>query len=175
MSANVVLLDRVLAHYGPESKEARDLLHVLVAHVLDRMWTTGGTSPSSSEPASTNAEVLFDKIQELSPKDDVQRALKVEALSVATDVGKTRWLMYMRQALSISTPMLVVVVFWLTALFTSFGLFVPRNATAIASLFLSALSVSGAILLILEMYNPYGGLIQISDAPLRIALAQLER
>jgi hypothetical protein len=43
----------------------------------------------------------------------------------------------------------------------------------IASLFVSALAVSGAIFLILEMYEPYDGLIAISSAPLRAALAHL--
>jgi len=38
---------------------------------------------------------------------------------------------------------------------------------------ISALAVSGAIFLILEMYQPYSGLIHVSDAPLRAALAQL--
>lgn len=39
--------------------------------------------------------------------------------------------------------------------------------------FVSALSVSGAILLILEMYTPYSGVIAVSSAPLRVALAHL--
>jgi hypothetical protein len=70
-------------------------------------------------------------------------------------------------------PLLIVLTFWITALFISFGLFAPLNGTTVASLFVSALSVSGAILLILEMYTPYGGLIEVSSVPLRAALAQL--
>ena len=70
-------------------------------------------------------------------------------------------------------PLLVVLVLWLTVIFISFGLFAPINATVLSSLFVSALSVSGAVFLILEMYAPYSGLIQISNAPLRAALAQL--
>jgi hypothetical protein len=88
-------------------------------------------------------------------------------------IGQTRWLMYEQGAASISMPLLVVLVFWLTALFISFGLFAPHHATVVASLLISALSVSGAILLILEMYAPYAGLIQVSRAPLRAALAYL--
>jgi membrane-bound ClpP family serine protease len=81
--------------------------------------------------------------------------------------------MYEQGTTSISLPMLSVLVFWLTTLFISFGLFAPHNGTVIASLFISALSVSGAILLILELYTPYAGLIQVSSAPLRAALAHL--
>ena len=71
---------------------------------------------------------------------------------------------------SIPTPFLVLLVFWLTVIFLSFGLFAPPNATVIATLFLCALSVSGAIFLILELDRPFGGLIQISSAPLRNTL-----
>ena len=172
MSAKVVLLDRVLAHYGPETKEARDLLRTFVARACDRMWTKGDTSHSMLEP-SFAGEVIIDKIQELSPKDDAQRSLRAQALSIAMGIGQTRWLMFTQGTTSISMPLLIVLVFWLTALFISFGLFAPRNGTVVASLFISALSVSGAILLILELYSPYGGLIQISSDPLRAALAQL--
>ena len=62
---------------------------------------------------------------------------------------------------------------WLTVIFISFGLFAPFNATVVSSLFVSALSVAGAIFLILEMYTPYTGVIQISSAPLRAALVHL--
>jgi len=92
---------------------------------------------------------------------------------LAVDLGKTRWLMYEQETGSVSIPLLVVLVFWLTVIFISFGLFAPFNVTVVSSLFASALSVSGAIFLILEMYTPYEGLVQISNAPLRAALAHL--
>ena len=173
MSANIVVLDRVLAHYGPESKDARDLLRSSVAQFLDVLWSRNHGSRSQAEPRPGSGELLFDKLQGLSPKDDAQRALQAQALSIAMSLGQTRWLMYEQGTTSISMPLLIVVVFWLTALFISFGVFAPRNPIVLASMFISALSVSGAIFLILEMYTPYAGLIQISSAPLRAALGHL--
>jgi hypothetical protein len=169
MSANIALLDRVLALYGPETKETRALLRGAVARVLDQMWS----SASLSVPTAAGGEILYDKIQGFSPKNDTQRSLQGQALSMAMDLGKTRWLMYEQAITSVSIPLLVVLVLWLAAIFISFGLFAPFNATVVASLFVSALSVSGAIFLILEMYTPYAGLIQLSSAPLRAALAHL--
>jgi len=81
--------------------------------------------------------------------------------------------MYEQGRTTVSMPLLVTLVFWLTISFTTFGLFTPVNATAITSICLSALSVSIAIVLIVEMYTPYKGLIHISGAPLRAALAHL--
>lgn len=91
------------------------------------------------------------------------------------DIRKTRWLMYEQEMSAVSLPLLVVLVAWLTVIFISFGLFAPFNATVVSSLFVSALSVPGAIFLISEMYTPYTGVVRISDAPLRAALANLGR
>ena len=171
MSANIALLDRIMAVYGPETKETRALLRGAIAGLLDQLWSKDDSSPMATPPAG--GEIVYGKIQGLSPKNDVQRSLQSQALSIAMDLGKMRWLRYEQAATSVSMPLLVVLVLWLTFIFISFGLFAPFNATVVSSLFVSALSVSGAIFLILEMYKPYAGLIQISSAPLRVALAHL--
>ena len=173
LSANVILLDRVLAHYGPETKEARDLLRGAVARTLNVMWQQDQPQQSQVRPGAAGGEILYDKIQALSPANDVQRTFQSQASGMAVDLGKLRWLMFEQGTIGISWPLLAVLVFWLAIVFASFGLFAPPNATVIVTLFLCALSVSGAIFLILEMYTPYQGLIQISSAPLRDALAHL--
>jgi hypothetical protein len=173
MSAKIVLLDRVLAHYGPETKEVRDLLHGAVARTLDGLWPKDGRQHPQMEPTAAGGEILYDKIQELSPKNDNQRSLQAQALNMAIDLGKMRWLMFEQGGSFVSMPLLAMLVLWLAIIFASFGLFAPRNATTIATLFFCALSVSGAIFLIMEMYTPFQGLMQISSAPLRNALAHL--
>ncbi|MBV8139822.1 MAG: DUF4239 domain-containing protein [Deltaproteobacteria bacterium] len=174
MAANTILVDRVLAHYGPETGEARGLLKASVAGMLERIWGENGKDGSASTPQTRN-EILFDKIQELVPQNDTQRALKSQVESMAFNLGQMRWLLFEQSGSSISAPFLVVVVFWLSTLFVSFGLFAPRNATAFFTLLISALSVAGALFLILELDHPFSGLIQISSAPLRNALAVLGR
>jgi len=172
MSANVALLDRVLAHYGPEANEPRALLRAAVVRLLDLLWPRSGPGAAPSAPPAAG-EALYEKIQALSPKSDAQRTLQGLASGLVVEFGRTRWLMYAQESTSVSRPLLVVLVLWLSAIFLSFGLFAPFNTTVVASLFVSALSVSGAVFLILEMYAPYAGLIQISSAPLRAALEQL--
>jgi hypothetical protein len=175
LSAEVVLLDHILAHYGSETKESRDVLRGAVVHTLDRIWPQDRSQHGRLEPTSTGGEAVYDEIQQLSPQDDGQHYLKGQALSIAMDVGQTRWLMYEQGNVPLPRPLLVVVVFWLSIVFASFGLYAPRNATIVGVLFLCALSVSGAIFVILELYTPFGGVIQVSSAPLRDALAQLGR
>src|SRR5580692_925129 len=173
MSSKVILLDRVLAHYGPEAKEARDELRNSVVGAIEQMWSSDRTGLSQSEPVTSNPEALYDKMQSLAPKNDAQHSAQSQALSLVISLGQTRWLMYEQRASSGSVQLLMVLIFWLTALFISFGLFAPRNATVFVTLLVSAISVSFAIFLILELNNPYVGVIRISDAPLRSALAHL--
>jgi hypothetical protein len=173
MSSKLVLLDRVLAHYGPAAQESRDLVRAAVVRTLDGMELQARTRDSHSDPMSAGSEALYDKVQALVPANDAQRTMQGQALGLVIALGQMRWLIYEQRASSVSMPLLVVLISWLTIIFVSFGLFAPFNATVLTSLFVSALSFSGAIFLILEMYTPYGGLIQISNAPLRAAFAHL--
>lgn len=172
MSARIVLLDRLLAHYGPEAKNARDELRDSVTRLLDRMWGEHATEVSKLEPTITG-EIVFDKIQELSPQNDLQRSLHARALNLAVEIGQLRWLMFEQASVSVSIPLLLVVIFSLTITFTSFSLHAAPNATVIVTLILCALAVSSTLFLILEMYRPFQGLVRIPSDPLRNALAHL--
>jgi hypothetical protein len=173
MSAEIILLDRVLANYGPETKDARDLLRRQVVSLLDRMEPEKGYRSSKSEPMPTS-EPLYDNIQHLSPLNEEQRDLRANALRISVGIAQTRWLMFSQQRdSSLPMPFLVVLVFWLTIILGSFGLFAPSNATVLAALFICALSVSGAIFLILELDTPLDGVVRFKTTPLRNALTIL--
>lgn len=178
LAANVIQMDRVLAHYGTESGDARDMLRASVADMLQRTWPE--EDPQSGQTAAKSGtegryEGLFDKIQELAPKNDAQRTLQAQALKIALDTGQARWLLFAQQGRSIPTPFLVVMVSWLTLILATFSLFAPRNATVVVTLIVCALAVSSALFLILELDQPFQGMFQISSTPLRNALAQLGR
>ena len=131
LSANIALLDRGLALYGPETKETRALLRDVVVRFLNQMWSKDA-SASRAAPTSAGGDILYEKIQGLSPKNDTQRSIQSQALSLVVDMGKTRLLMYEQATSSVSLPLLVVLVLWLTVIFVSFGLFAPFNATAVS-------------------------------------------
>ena len=173
-AAKVLLLDRMLSNYGPETKEVRELLRRTVASRLQAIWPEDRSQHASFDApdAMFTDRGIEAQILQLSPRNDRQRWLQTQALRVGRDIMETRWLVLGRMASSIPVPFLVVVVLWLTIIFGSFGLFAPRNATVIAVLFLCALSVAGSIFLILEMDQPFEGVIRISSAPIRYALAQ---
>ena len=173
ISANIILLDRGLAHYGPETKGARDLLRLYTAQLLDQLWPKNRGGSTEFEPTSAPGEQFYDNIEQLTPQNEIQSSIKVQALKMSIDLGQTRWLLFEQGGSSIPMPFLVLLIFWVTIIFLSFGLFAPPNATVIAAMFLCALSVSGAIFLILELDRPFGGLIEISSAPLQRAFEHL--
>ena len=174
MAAKIVFLDRVLANYGSESAESRDLLRRSVESAISHMWPDKKSSQTAQlDPSVSSGEAFFNSIQKLSPQNDVQRSLKSQAAQIATDLGQMRWLLFEQTETSISVTMLIVLVSWLAIIFMSAGLFAPPNATVIIALMLAALSVSGAIFLILELDMPFDGVIQISQKPMYNALAHL--
>jgi len=172
VSANVILLDRLMAHYGPETSEARDLLRRSVVHAVDQMWPEKRSRPGQLEPGAAS-EDLYDRIQQLSPQNDAQRLLKPQLLTLSVTVAQTRWLVGEQRQSSIPMPVLAVLVFWLAIIFVSFGLFAPSNATVLATMFVCVLSVAGAIFLILELDRPFEGVIRVSSAPMSNALLHL--
>jgi hypothetical protein len=177
LSANVIMLDRVLARYGPESKDVREMLRASVADILQRTWPEEEGAGHTGEKSQTEGryEGLFDKIQELKPKDENQRALQAQALKIATDSAQARWLLFAQRTSSIPAPFLVVLVCWLTLILTSFSLLAPPNGTVFVTLLVCALAVSSAVFLILELDRPFEGILQISSTPLRAALGQMGR
>ena len=124
---------------------------------------------------SPRAETFYEELQQLRPDNDFQRGLLAQTMQIGLELGRKRSLLLEQTGGSIPMPFLVVLVFWLTLIFTSFGLFAPSNSTVIGVLLACALSVAGAIFLIVELDRPFHGLLQISSMPLRNALAHLGR
>ena len=173
ISASIIVLDRLMSNYGPETKEARDLLRRSVVRTLGQMWPEHRSQAAELEPG-VSADTLYDKIYRLSPHNEDQRLLKSQALTITLNLRQTRWLeVEQREGSSIPMAVLAVLIFWLAIIFVSFGLFAPPNSTVLAVLFVCVLSVSGAIFLILELDRPFEGLIRIPSAPLRDALVHL--
>lgn len=181
-AARTIMLDRLLAQYGPETREERDLLRAMTEEKLRVIWGEG-TSTDLDANIDLNVlrqknfgiEALQSKLLALAPKDDRQAAIKARALDVSYQIAEGHWQLTEQLESRIQWPFLAMVTFWLTIVFMSFGVFAPRNTSVIAALCVGALSVGTALYMIVEMDSPYGGFITISSAPVRSALEQLRR
>jgi hypothetical protein len=94
-------------------------------------------------------------------------------LSAVANLSQARLSLFTQSHDAIPTPFLAILIFWLAIIFTSFGLFVRPNWIVIVTFFVGGLSVASAIFLILEMGQPFTGLMQISSEAPRHALAPL--
>lgn len=174
ITANVVLLDNILARAGPDARPVRVLLRSGVRTLVERIWGRGGAATSPAEPfrASAQSDLFFDKLLALTPQNDAQRLMQSKAVQIGIDLGQTR-ILFAQAGNVIPTPFLIVLVFWITLIFVSFGLLARPNLTIVAALFFCAISASSAIFLILDLSHPFSGLITISSEPLSNALVPL--
>lgn len=172
MSARIVLVDHALIYYGPEANETRLLVRGFVIRILETMWSRDMSELSPEEQTKSDGELIRRAVARLSPKDDSQRYLQGQIMSTMTEIGIMRWLMYEQKA-AIPVILLVVLIVWLTVIFVAYGLFTAPNVTVFCCLVVFALSISGAIFLIGEMYSPYTGIMRISKAPLEATLAHM--
>jgi len=176
-AVDILTLDRFLARYGSETREIRGTLQDVIANRVDMIWPEGSSRPTVVDPLVTaaTAEGIADRVRSLTPRNDSQRALQSHALALVESLLRARWLVYASGGSSVPLPFLVVLLFWLTLTFASFGLFAPRNATVITVLLVCALSVGGAVFLIAEMDGPFDGVLKVSAEPLRYTIAHLNQ
>ena len=175
MAAKVTFLDRLLAAYGPEADDARARLRDSVEQAIQQMWPGEMRRPARFTPNIEAGNLMYGVIERLSPHNDIQAAIKTQATAIVVDLGQVRTLLAAQSVPSVSEAMLVILVSWLVIIFLGFSLLAPPNATTIVALIASAVAVSGAILLILELDEPFGGLIGISSEPMLNALQQLAK
>jgi len=173
---DILTLDRLLARYGPETREIRGALQHNVASRTDMIWPEGSSQPAQLDPlgAAATVEGLTEQIHALTPRDDSQRSLQSRAQDLFEALLRARWIIA-GGGTSVPLPFLVILLFWLTITFASFGLFAPWNAMVMGVLFLCALSVGGAVFLIAEMDGPFDGLLKVSADPMRYALAHINQ
>lgn len=176
LAANIVVLDRALAHYGPETRDSRDALRKSVDDMISKIWSNEADLPGVETSTTTGAkgvvkyDEVYDKILALQPQNDAQRTTQGLALKVIHDTAAMRWLLYSQRSSSIPIVFLVLMVTWLAITFASYGLFAPRHTTTLAVLLLGSLVVSSAVFLILELDHPFDGVMHISSQPLHNAL-----
>jgi hypothetical protein len=166
ITADIIQLDRLLAQYGPEARPIRQQMRNVIGPFADQFWREKEASAATSFEANASAEQVYLAVQ---AQNDLQRALQTRAAQISNDLAQTRLLLFAESGNVIPAPFVAVLVLWLVIIFASFGLFSALNATVFTCLSLFALSASCAIFLILELSQPFSGLMK----PLRHALGSL--
>ena len=175
MAADAILLDQLLAFYGNETQPARQELRDAVNPLIEVIWRHNGSdaeNPLSFKEIPSGQDAYI-KVAQLAPQNEFQRILKDRAVQTVIDLAQTRLSSFEQARNTIPLPFVAVLIFWLAIIFASFGMFSRHNPTSIAALVVFAVSASGALFLVLELSQPFTGLLQISGEPLRNALGPL--
>jgi len=173
ITADLILLDNILAQYGPEARSIREQMRSTIGPFADQLWREKQAGVATPFETNAAAEKVYLDIQGLSPQNDLQRSLQSRAAQLSNDLAQARLLLFVESDSLIPTPFLAILAFWLVIIFASFSLFSPLNVTVLTCLSVFALSAACAIFLILELSRPFTGLLSISSAPLRNALGPL--
>ena len=173
ITTNVVLVDLLLEQYGPDAKNLRGLLRIGVPIMVERISSEGRSGKPAPFETIPEAQRFTSRIQELKPATEAQRALQTRIVDAAVQLAQSRLALFTQSHESIPAPFLTILIFWLTIIFASFGLFVRPVPIVVIIFVVGALSVSGALFLILEMDQPFAGLFQISTETLSNALGPL--
>src|SRR5271170_1652419 len=175
LGSQIVLMSDLMVAYGPDANPVRMEARKFVEAGVDRGWPKQSSQLFQLRPESAGSD-FYQKVQQLTPTNDIQRAVKAELLSASIRLRETYWLMYLQsEQTSVPKPLLAVVIAWLVAIFVSFGLFAPRNATVVVTLIICALAASAAIFIISSMYSPFTGILKISPISANAALRQMEK
>jgi ABC-type amino acid transport system permease subunit len=168
-SLQVIRVERNLRRYGSEGDDARAKLRAWATIKLQQLSPEKGQSPPSAQQGIETLESVQDALLALTPKDEGQKYLRTLCLV------QERWSLEQHKGHSIPVPFLVLLIFWLTIVFASFGLFAPANATTIVALLLCSIAVAGGIALIEDLDDPSSGFIRFPVDSMRKALVEITR
>jgi len=175
LSAQILRLDNILRRYGPDTYPARETLRQYAEQKTADLFPDDGADFRLGNP-STYAllQRLEDSMLELKPSNPRDQWWLDQAMTLAGKIGDSRWLLVQQLGQGTPKAFLALLIFWLTLLFASFGLFAPRNLISAVTLTLCALAVAGALGMILTLEDGFGRLVHISPQPMRQAAKALE-
>ena len=177
LASKIMQLDLALSDYGPEASPARAQLREALAKSIDQVWGASASESDRDFAADTFASAIQnmrarDKtLTGLHPSTDQQKQALAAATSAGDAVTEARMQMSFALSAPVSYPLLLTVVGWVVCLFCGFGLTSRATVTSVIVLAVGSIAVATAILLILDLSNPYSGLFRTSPAPLEQALA----
>lgn len=172
-ATQLILFDRSLEFYGQSTDDIRSSLAAYVQNALDDPTR----ADDSLQHRRSNAEERLTAIGAFLaaiPSETADKAVQADGLRQDyRRLVEQRWMIVEQQSGTIPMPLIGMLVAWMTLIFASFGYRAPRNAVVIVMFTTASFLMAMSVYLVLDMDAPFTGWIQISDAPLRRALAEM--
>lgn len=174
-ATELILLDKTLREYGPDTKDTRQRLLAYVQRALDATWPTDGAPLIDDGQAERLLADVEASLEAIRPTGAERIAVWRDARLRLQKVVELRWALVEQSEGNIPTPLIVMLVTWLMLIFASFGYRAPRNGIVVATVVAAAALIAGSIYLVLDMNMPFSGPIQVSPAPMQRAIAYMQR
>jgi hypothetical protein len=175
MTTSIIELDNTLKKYGPEGQALRVALRQDVVAIVASIWQDDADAANQAQSSTSAAHevAVMAMLSAMTPASPLQAALQARALAVSNELEHIRLTLLAQPTDSISRPFVTVLVLWLMFIFASFSMSTKANPTVVTVLVVCALAASVAIYLIIELGQPFDGLMQIPNTALRNALPPL--
>jgi hypothetical protein len=173
-AGNLTLLDRELAHFGPEMKGPRETLRAFTARKIALAWPHRGEASAAHDPETVQElDDIQQKLRAFAPQAQGQSEGRSNALQLVGELKRTSRMLVVQHSDRTPRPFFVALTFWLSMLYLSHALFAPLNRTVVAAMLVGAFSVALALNLIFDTEQPFSGLVRISPAPMEQALEEM--
>ena len=188
-SSSLVQLDYGLEELGPSAAPMRQDLARYTAAAIAEVWReqpppSGAYYPrlarTPTPGAGVNTPILGQMLEHVSAELDaftpttiVDTRRQVSAQRLMNTAIAQRWKIVSASMGTISTPFFAMLVFWMLVIYLCFGISAPLNHINVMALLLSALALTSALFVIIDLYTPFSGVFTVASEPLRSALEQM--
>ena len=172
-ATELILFDRMLRSYGDEMASSRRALAAYVEEALIHPTRADDALANNEDVPGKHLNEISDHLAATSPSASYQQILLTDIHQQYRKIVERRWSLVEQSEGNIPAPLIGMLIAWLTLIFMSMGYRAPMNAVVLSCLLIAAVLAAASIYLVLDMDIPFAGTIQISDAPLRRALAAI--
>ncbi|MDD0843170.1 bestrophin-like domain [Pseudomonas sp. Gutcm_11s] len=172
-ATSLIIFDRTLKNYGEKAEDTRAHLVAYVEHAIANPYRGDEALQHRKSPATQYLDDIGVALAAIDPESRYQETLLEELRQQYRLLIEQRWKIVEQSEGAIPLPLIGMLGAWLTLIYASFGYRAPRNPMVISMFTVSALLIAASVYLVLDMDIPFHGAIQISDSPLRRALAEM--
>lgn len=174
-ATQIIILDNALRSFGPATGDARGKLAAYVEEAIAHPARADDSLHNASSTAASALNTFGLALTAIPPADRYHQALLVDLRQQYQRLIEQRWKIVEQSEGAIPGEIIAMLIAWMTLIFASFGYRAPRNRIVVSVFLISAFLLSLSVYLVMDMDIPFTGFIQVSDHPLRRALAVITR
>ena len=173
-ATSLIMFDRALRTYGTETVETRRRLVQYIERAIVDPARSDDAFAHHTSPAANALDQVGGALDRIAPSDRYHEGLLADARQQYQSVVHQRWSIVEQAEASVPRLVIWMLMAWMTLIYGSFGYRAPHNPMVVGMFVVSATLIAISVYFVMDMSVPFHGPIQVSDAPLRRALAEIQ-